>query len=366
MALPLYVVDAFTADAFGGNPAGVVLGHGDERWMQRVAAEMKHSETAFVAPRPDGGFDLRWFTPEVEVDLCGHATLASAHVLFEYRATRGRRGRRLPHAQWCAPGDACRARAVTLDFPVAVPRPETGVPQVFDALGIEPTEFLRTDGEFFLCVVDDADAVRTLQPDFGRLRDLTNVRGVYVSAPGDGEPYDIVSRCFAPRVGIDEDPVTGSMHCVLVAYWGPRLGRTALRAYQASPRGGAADGGARRRPRVAHRRSGDGAGGRATRVRLERDATRAARAIAFAQRDARLPPEHAPRPVDRAAVAERVAGLRGAGRRPEPARPRARRRASMRSRSVISPPPARLHVRAGRDVARRPRAGSPARCRRRR
>jgi PhzF family phenazine biosynthesis protein len=239
MSWPIFVVDAFTSEPFRGNQAAVVLDHGEERWMQAVAAEMRHSETAFVRPRPgrDGAFDLRWFTPEVEVDLCGHATLASAHVLFETGQvtpdtviqfhTRG--GELLAHSA----GDA----GVTLDFPVAVPAPAPAKPELFAALGITPTEFLRTDGNFFMCVVDDAATVRTLTPDFHRMRDLADVRGVYVTAPGDAG-YDVVSRCFAPRVGIDEDAVTGSMHCVLVAYWGPRLGLEELHAYQASARGG--------------------------------------------------------------------------------------------------------------------------------
>jgi PhzF family phenazine biosynthesis protein len=236
MGLPLFVVDAFTSDPFGGNPAAVVLGHGPEAWMQALAAEMKHSETAFVRERPDGEFDLRWFTPEVEVDLCGHATLASAHVLFSTK--------RLPPgatAVFHTRGGVLRATEsdarITLDFPIAVPQPERPNVELFEALGVEPSEFLRTDGDFFLLVVDDPATVVNAQPDFTRLRDVASVRGAYISAAGTGE-YDIVSRCFAPAVGIDEDPVTGSMHCVLAAYWCERLGRDELRAYQASARGG--------------------------------------------------------------------------------------------------------------------------------
>jgi PhzF family phenazine biosynthesis protein len=237
MPLPIFVVDAFTSEPFRGNQAAVVLEHGDEAWMQQVAAEMRHSETAFVRARGDGGFDLRWFTPEVEVDLCGHATLASAHILFETGTVatdativfHTRSGElRAEHAG---------AQGVTLDFPVAEPVPTPPIPELFAALGLPVGEMLRTDGQFFMCVVDDAATVRTLAPDFRRLGAVPDVRGVYVSAPGDAG-YDIVSRCFAPRVGIDEDPVTGSMHCVLVAYWGPRLGTSELRAFQASARGG--------------------------------------------------------------------------------------------------------------------------------
>lgn len=230
----IFTVDAFTASAFGGNPAGVVLGHGDDAWMQHVAAEMNISETAFVRERAGGGYDLRWFTPEVEVSLCGHATLATAHVLWETAGVRDAtfetRGGTL-HAHREDDG------SITLDFPVAVPQPEPPIPELFEALGIDPVDFLRTDGDFFMCVVDSAATVRSVRPDFVRLGALASVRGVYVTAAGDA-PHDMTSRCFAPRVGINEDPVTGSMHCVLVAYWGPRLGKDTLFAYQASARGG--------------------------------------------------------------------------------------------------------------------------------
>jgi PhzF family phenazine biosynthesis protein len=234
MAFPLFVVDAFTTEAYRGNPAAVVLGDGDPGWMQRVAAEMKHSETAFLRERGDGSYDLRWFTPEVEVDLCGHATLASSHVLAEAAG--------VPSTTFHTRSGPLPARVddtgeITLDFPVAEPMPTPPNPALFDALGVEPIEFLATDGEFYCCVVDDPKVVRALEPDFVALRALPDVRGVYITARGD-DGYDIVSRCFAPRVGIDEDPVTGSMHCFLVAYWGPVLGRQQLRAYQASARGG--------------------------------------------------------------------------------------------------------------------------------
>jgi len=237
MSLPIFVVDAFTAEAYRGNQAAVVLGHGDEAWMQRVAAEMRHSETAFVRPGADGGFDLRWFTPEVEVDLCGHATLASAHVLFETGRVGPDETIRFHTRGGELRADHAGAAGITLDFPVAEPAPAPAMPELFDALGLPVSEMLRTDGDFYMCVVESARTVRTLAPDFAKLGALRDVRGVYVTAPGDAG-FDIVSRCFAPRVGIDEDAVTGSMYCVLIAYWGPRLGVDELHAYQASARGG--------------------------------------------------------------------------------------------------------------------------------
>lgn len=238
MSPPIFVVDAFTSEPFRGNPAAVVLDHGEAGWMQRVAAEMRHSETAFVRARDDGdGFDLRWFSPEVEVDLCGHATLASAHVLFETGRVAPDATARFQTRSGELRAEHAGAQGITLDFPIAEPVPAPAIPELFDALGLPAGEMLRTDGDFFMCVVDTASTVRTLAPDFGKLRALRNVRGVYVTAPGD-DGYDIVSRCFAPRIGIDEDPVTGSMYCVLVAYWAPRLGKDELRAFQASQRGG--------------------------------------------------------------------------------------------------------------------------------
>ena len=245
MTRPIFVVDAFAAGPLRGNPAGVVpLEPGDvpdDAWMQGVAAEMKHSETAYLEPRADGSFGLRWFTPEVEVDLCGHATLASAHVLYET-------GRLAADAQavFHTRGGVLRAArladgAVQLDFPTSAPVACEAPAGLLDALGIAKAEPLATTGQFFMLVVPDAAIVRDLAPDFAALGALTGVRGVYVTAPGDDGEHDIVSRCFAPKVGIDEDPVTGSMHCVLSAYWCERLGKTRLRAHQASARGGGVD-----------------------------------------------------------------------------------------------------------------------------
>ena len=242
MTREIFVVDAFSDGTYRGNPAGVVpLERGDEpdaEWMQATAAEMRHSETAYLEPRPDGAYGLRWFTPEVEVDLCGHATLASAHVLYET-------GRLAPDAAavfHTRGGVLTAAREssgeLRIDFPAAPPEPCDAPAGLLDAVGIAKAEVLRTDGQFFMLVVADAATVRDLTPDFRALVALPDVRGVYVTAPGDDGHFDIVSRCFGPKVGIDEDPVTGSMHCVIGPYWCERLGKTELRAFQASARGG--------------------------------------------------------------------------------------------------------------------------------
>jgi PhzF family phenazine biosynthesis protein len=244
MSRPIFVVDAFAEGTFRGNPAGVVpLEPGDtpdEAWMQTVATEMRHSETAYLEPRADGSFGLRWFTPDVEVDLCGHATLAGAHVLFET-------GRLAPDADamFHTRGGLLRATrepdgAVRLDFPAAPPEPCDTPAGLLAALGLTKADALRTDGQFFMLVVPDASTVRGLDPDFRALLAVGDVRGVYVTSAGDRE-FDIVSRCFAPKVGIDEDPVTGSMHCVLAPYWCERLGKNELHAQQASERGGVVD-----------------------------------------------------------------------------------------------------------------------------
>ena len=245
MQVRVFTVDAFTDRPFRGNPAAVCPlaadAEWDAQWMQAVAAEMKLSETAFARPRADGGFDLRWFTPAVEVDLCGHATLASAHVLYE-SARLAEDAEAVFHTR----GGVLRATresngAVCLDFPAAPPEPCDAPAGLLDALGIGTAESLRTDVQFFMLVVPDAATVRDLAPDFRALLALTDVRGVYVTAAGDDGTFDIVSRCFAPKVGIDEDPVTGSMHCVLGPYWCERLGQDELHAHQASARGGVVD-----------------------------------------------------------------------------------------------------------------------------
>lgn len=236
MDVALFQVDAFTAAPFHGNPAAVCLldGPAQETWMQHVAREMNLSETAFVHPEGKG-FRLRWFTPAVEVELCGHATLATAHVLYETG--------RLPQdvvARFETLSGALTARRadgwIELDFPLT--RAEAADPPdgLCAALGVDPL-FVGRSRFDYLVAVDSADVVRDLDPDFTALK-RQQVRGVMVTAPGAWGDYDFVSRFFAPAVGIDEDPVTGSAHCALAPYWAQKLGKKALSAYQASQRGG--------------------------------------------------------------------------------------------------------------------------------
>ena len=231
----VFVVDAFTDAVFGGNPAGVVLldAPADAVWMQQVAAEFRHAETAFLLPRSDGAYDLRWFTPVVEVDLCGHATLAAAHVL----ASVGAAG---PFRFQTRSGELSAVVAdgtITLDFP-AQPAHRTDVP-----VGLETALDLEIDAAWtndvdLLVEAASAAAVLDVAPDFAAISRLA-YRGVVVSARADeGADHDFVSRFFGPRVGIDEDPVTGSAHCMLAPFWAERLGRTSLVAVQLSARRG--------------------------------------------------------------------------------------------------------------------------------
>ena len=238
MTIPIYQVDAFAEKAFTGNPAGVCILEtpADKVWMQSVAMEMNLSETAFVVRRDDGDFDLRWFTPAVEVALCGHATLATSHILWETGILRPDQVARY-HTQ----SGLLLARQVDglieLDFP-ATPPEECERPQgLLDALGLTSAVYVGRSRFDFLVEVEFEDIVRTLAPDFSQLGSL-GVRGVMVTAKSDGLQFDFVSRFFAPGAGIDEDPVTGSAHCALTPYWAAKLGKTELSAYQASVRGG--------------------------------------------------------------------------------------------------------------------------------
>ena len=236
----IYVVDAFTDQPFRGNPAGVCLLEepAEPEWMQQVAAEMRHSETAFVRPLETGGFELRWFTPAVEVGLCGHATLATAHVLFSEWIVAADKPAEF-HTKSGLLTVGCTPAGLELDFPsvpaVRLPEPPPGLAA---ALGLEPELTARNEQNDLLVVVADAETVRHLAPDQVLLATL-DARGVCVTAPADPEaPEDFVSRFFAPAVGIEEDPVTGSAHCMLTPYWTERLGRASLTGRQLSAREG--------------------------------------------------------------------------------------------------------------------------------
>ncbi|WP_027944295.1 PhzF family phenazine biosynthesis protein [Amycolatopsis taiwanensis] len=224
----MFVVDSFTGNAFRGNPAGVVLldAPADEAWMQSVAAELKHSETAFVETGGEGPKPLRWFTPTVEVDLCGHATLATGHALGGEQIFTTRSGELRTRAE---------NGRVSMDFPADPPSTaEVDLAAALPGVGVEELVRGRDD---LLAVVADAAEVRTLKPDLDAIAGLP-MRALIVSAPGDRPGIDFVSRVFAPGVGVPEDPVTGSAHCLLSPYWSARLGRPELTGEQASPRGG--------------------------------------------------------------------------------------------------------------------------------
>jgi PhzF family phenazine biosynthesis protein len=234
--VPLVQVDAFTGAPFGGNPAAVCLlaGPADETWMQDVAREMNLSETAFLYPEGTA-YRLRWFTPTVEVDLCGHATLASAHVLWE--TGRVRPGTRIDFQTKSGRLSAERQEGwIELDFPARPVEPVEAPPDLLAALGV-PARFVGRNRLDYLVEVEGESVVCALRPDVTRLASLP-VRGVMVTSSADDPRYDFVSRFFAPGSGIAEDPVTGSAHCALGPYWTPRLGKEQLLGYQASARGG--------------------------------------------------------------------------------------------------------------------------------
>ena len=236
MSIPIFQVDAFAANPFTGNPAAVCLleKEAEAGWMQLVAAEMNLSETAFVAPRADG-FGLRWFTPATEVDLCGHATLASAQVLWE----TGRLTENDTANFHTRSGVLTAKRAgdwIELDFPVTPAEPIEPPPGLSDLLGSVP-RFVGRSRFDLLLELTDAEELRDLNPDFAGLSSLP-VRGFIVTTKSDVPEYDFLSRFFAPAAGINEDPVTGSAHCALAPFWGERLGKSEMTAFQASARGG--------------------------------------------------------------------------------------------------------------------------------
>ncbi len=236
MELPLYQVDAFTSQLFGGNPAAVVLLHEwlEHATLQSIARENNLSETAFVL-RDGDAFRIRWFTPTVEVELCGHATLAAAHVLFGHGIATGDKLRfssRSGELLVLRDGDL-----LSLDFPSDPPK-SIALDDAFGeslavALGCAPVELL--EGRYHLAIFDSAQQVAELTPDIAQLANIPHF-AIVCSAPG--RDCDFVSRFFGPRVGVNEDPVTGSAHCLLVPYWSARLGKTQLHARQISARSG--------------------------------------------------------------------------------------------------------------------------------
>ena len=236
MSIPLFHVDAFTEKPFAGNPAAVCLlsSWPDDAWLQAVAAEMNLSETALLVKNADG-FDLRWMTPKVEVDLCGHATLASAHVLWQQGLARADEV-----IHFSTRSGVLKARRagddIELDFPL---KPEQAAPAplgLAEALGVEP-RYVGKNQFDYLVEVESEPALRKMTPDFKLLATLP-VRGVIVTSRSLDSRFDFVSRFFAPASGIDEDPVTGSAHCCLGDFWRKRLNKSEFVAYQASERGG--------------------------------------------------------------------------------------------------------------------------------
>jgi PhzF family phenazine biosynthesis protein len=236
MGLRITQVDAFTDMPFAGNPAAVCLlpAPRDEGWMQNVAREMNLSETAFLVRQADG-YSLRWFTPSVEVALCGHATLASAHVLWEEGHLPSVQPARFHTKSGLLTGERAGAW-IELDFPAKREEPAPAPTGLVDALGVTPKYVGRNQFDY-LVEVDREATVRRLAPNHTALATLP-VRGVIVTSRADSPGYDFVSRFFAPGSGVPEDPVTGSAHCALGPYWQSRLGKSDLVAYQASPRGG--------------------------------------------------------------------------------------------------------------------------------
>jgi PhzF family phenazine biosynthesis protein len=236
MSILYYHVDAFTDELFGGNPAGVCIlpEFPSDATMQKIAAENRHSETAFVVARDDGDFDLRWFTPAVEDDLCGHATLAAAYVLVLRQ-----------HDRWPVRFHTCSGLLTVnrdrdsfdMDFPSRPPMRCDLPVELLPALGLKTAQVMRSQRDY-LVVVDSAEQVRTLTPDIAALSKLDiGIGGAIITAPGEDE-VDYVCRFFPPSAGINEDPATGSIQCTLAPYWAGRIGKQTFRVQQLSSRGG--------------------------------------------------------------------------------------------------------------------------------
>ena len=236
MGIRIYTVDAFTEKPFAGNPAAVCILHkpADEAWMQQVAKEMNLSETAFLYKQNDG-FNLRWFTPAVEVELCGHATLASAHVLYETGLLKVPEQAKFYTRSGLLTAER-KSDMIELNFPATPAEPATVQQGLLDAISVKPIYTGKTKYDVLL-EVDSEEVIRNLMPDFTLLKSIS-VRGVIVTSRSFSSEYDFISRLFAPGAGIDEDPVTGSAHCCLGPFWGKKLNKSTLTGYQASERGG--------------------------------------------------------------------------------------------------------------------------------
>lgn len=237
MKLEIFQVDAFTSKVFGGNPAAVCF---MDSWlpdavMQKIALENNLPETAFFVPSQKEGYDyhLRWFTPAVEMDLCGHATLATAYCLFDHLGFGGSEIRFESRSGLLTVTKS--AQGFTLDFP------KWDYSMVEDVSGLEDILGLKVQSAFkskkICAVVDSPETIKNFVPDIGKIKTLTDVQGLVITAKGKGET-DFASRFFAPQIGIDEDPVTGAIHCMLTPYWGGILGKTKMNAEQLSVRGG--------------------------------------------------------------------------------------------------------------------------------
>lgn len=232
----IFQVDAFTEKPFRGNPAAVCIlsGPANPTWMQNVAMEMNLSETAFLFKQEED-FNLRWFTPAAEVDLCGHATLASAHILWETGLLNPKEQARFHTRSGLLTAER-RQDQIELNFPANPEEPAIAPPGLMEVFGITPT-YVGQSKYDYLIEVDSEEVIRNLRPDFTLLKELS-ARGVIVTSRTTSPHYDFISRFFAPSVGINEDPVTGSAHCTLGSFWSKRLKKNEFVAYQASERGG--------------------------------------------------------------------------------------------------------------------------------
>lgn len=241
MSIPIYQVDSFTDVPFRGNPAAVCFLERpvDDDWLQNVAGEMNLSETAFVWRRPDG-FQLRWFTPAAEVELCGHATLAAAHVVWQRQLVPPDQPIRFHTLSGILTAHALTgepSQAIMLDFPATPPEPAIAPEGLLSALQVSARSVNRTRFDFVL-ELDSEAAVVQCRPEFAALARVPDVRGIIITARADRPEVDFVSRFFGPAVGVDEDPVTGSAHFALAPFWGKQLERQEMTGYQASRRGG--------------------------------------------------------------------------------------------------------------------------------